>query len=349
MRVLVTGGAGYIGSHTARLLKNSGYEPIILDNLINGNRELISKLNLPLIIGDIGDKNLLKKIISGHHPFLNDKKPIKAILHFAAITNVRDSIRSPLNYYMNNIMQSLNLLDVICDLSFCENLNLNSPIPIIFSSSCATYGLPKKLPIDELHEQIPISPYGESKLFIEKVLKDLSISHGLTSFILRYFNVAGASQDSIIGELRKEETHLIPLAIKAAINPELVFKIYGNNYDTLDGTCIRDFIHVEDIALAHLLALNNLFNKDFVNKFNFYNVGSSKGFSVKEILSTVERITNSSINIKEYPRREGDPPKLFASNQKIINQLKWSQKYLSIEKIITDSFLWEKKLSKNYN
>ena len=348
MRVLITGGGGYIGSHTTRLLKENGFMPIVLDNLSGSRREIVEDiLEVPLIIGDIGDKDLLMEIISGKHISLKkySSKPIRteAIIHFAAFSIVSESISNPLKYYENNFSQSLNLLKVLSDRQFLEENFFQSPIPLIFSSSCSTYGIPKQLPIDESHSLIPISPYGKSKFYIENAIQDLNKSCGMTNFILRYFNAAGASHDSLLGENHFPESHLIPLVIQAALDKKEFF-IYGDDYDTPDGTCIRDFVHVDDLANAHLLALKNIFDKKFCNKSNIYNIGIGKGFSVREIITAVEKITKLKVNTVVKSRRLGDPAALYASAERIKRDLGWNPIFSSLDNIVEDALNWQKKL-----
>ncbi len=354
MRILVTGGVGYIGSHTSRILKDHGHKVLILDNLSRGNPEVAKKiLKIPLVIGNIGDKTLLKELLSGKHKSLKgtdfENKPIQALIHFAALAYVGESVKEPLKYYQNNFNETIKLLDVICDEKFYRSCGFFSPIPIVFSSTCATYGVPIKLPIDEFHPQNPVNPYGRSKLFIEYALKDLSISSNLNSVILRYFNAAGASEDSLIGENHEPETHLIPLAIKAAILKKTDLKIFGNNYDTEDGTCIRDYIHVIDLAEAHLKCLDKIMSNRKNKKSDclIYNLGNDLGISVKEILLSVEKVTGNKVPFKYASRREGDPPMLFASSKKIRNELCWNPKFSNIDKIIYHAYKWElKKINK---
>jgi len=356
MRILVTGGVGYIGSHTSKILKEHGHKVLILDNLSRGFPEVAhNALKLPLIIGDVGNKELLKKILSGKHMSLLgtdfENKPIEAIIHFAAVAYVNESVKKPLKYYQNNLSETINLLEVICDENFYKSCGLNSPVPIVFSSTCATYGIPTKLPITELHPQNPINPYGRSKLFIEYVLKDLSISSNLNSVILRYFNAAGASEDTLIGENHDPETHLIPLALKAAIFKKSDLKIFGNDYDTDDGTCIRDYIHVVDLADAHLKSLYKIMENrsDQGSNSLIYNLGNDLGISVKEILLSVEKVTGNKVPFKYESRREGDPPILFASSEKIKNELSWLPKFSNIDTIINHAFKWELKKISNKN
>tara|TARA_B100000242_G_C43011430_1_gene470255 strand:- start:97 stop:1170 length:1074 start_codon:yes stop_codon:yes gene_type:complete len=355
MRVLVTGGAGYIGSHTVKALIEAKHQPVVLDNLVYGNRYAVEKFSdIPLIVGNVGNKKLIKNIIFGRHESLvgsiHEGKMIEGILHFAAYSYIGESIKYPLKYYKNNVGESINLLDVICSEEVIKKRKSYDPIPLVFSSSCATYGIPKELPIIENTPQHPINPYGKSKLMIENMIKDLALYSNLKSVILRYFNAAGASPDSSIGEEHTSETHLIPSVIKAALKSKQI-SIFGDNYSTKDGTCIRDYIHVCDLADAHVLAINYLenevlkakkdsFHQDFCK---VYNLGNGVGFSVKEILSITERITKTKINSLITSKRIGDPAVLIASADKIIKELGWKPKYPSIEDIVKHAYLWHKK------
>ena len=356
MRVLVTGGAGYIGSHTVRALIEANHEPIVIDNLVCGHKEVIQKiLKIPFIYGNIGDIPLLKSIIFGTNKELkysnHEGKMIDAIVHFAAYAYVGESVKNPLKYYKNNVNQSINLLDTICSKEVITKRPSLDPIPIVFSSSCATYGIPEVLPITEDSPQNPINPYGKSKLMVEHIIKDLSLSNNLKSVILRYFNAAGASPDSIIGEDHNPETHLIPLVIQAALKSEPI-KIFGDNYLTNDGTCVRDYVHVCDLADAHVLALNIFDKKDDNSEMNknskdlcsIYNLGNGSGVSVKEIIDIVEKITQTKIDRLIEKRRDGDPASLIASASKIYDELGWEAKYPNIYDIISHAVSWYKKL-----
>ncbi len=356
MRVLVTGGAGYIGSHTVKSLLRSGHDPIVIDSLVNGHEWIVKNvLKVPFIKGSIGDKSLIKSIINGEHNNLkgtvHEKKNIEGILHFAAYAYVGESVEKPLKYYLNNVLETLNMLNVICKNNLINSIDKN--IPIVFSSSCATYGIPKTIPIFESAEQKPINPYGESKLIIEKVLRDLAESNSLKSIILRYFNAAGASPDSELGEIHNPETHLIPLAIEAAMDKNKILRVYGSDYNTLDGTCVRDYVHVCDLADAHVLALDSLFNKkeDYIknnlenNLFcNDYNLGNGNGVSVKQIINSVEKITQSKVPVKFVDRRPGDPECLIASSAKARKKLGWVPKYEDINLIVDHAVKWHKNI-----
>ncbi len=332
--ILVTGGAGYIGSHTSRTLQDKGFKPIILDNLVYGHEYIREKLNNVILIkGDIGDKYLLQKIFKDFS--------IEAIIHFAAYAYVGESIKDPMKYYQNNVLSSINLIDQIIDFSSKKK---ESPPPIVFSSSCATYGIPKILPINENTPQFPINTYGNTKLIIEKVLKDYGLAYGLSSISFRYFNAAGASSDGLLGENHNPETHLIPLALKATDINSKPLIIYGNDYPTKDGTCIRDYIHVEDLAKAHIIGLEKLIKSKKRITEN-YNLAMGKGFSVMDIIKSVERVTNKKVNYIFGERRVGDPDKLIADASKAHDHLNWKAEYTEIDTIIKHAWNWHKKLN----
>lgn len=359
MRVLVTGGAGYIGSHVTKALLKKNYYPIILDNLVSGNKNVAEKvLEVPFIYGDVGNKKLIKSIVTGDHDKLigtiHEGKLIQAVMHFAAFAYVGESVQEPIKYYSNNFVQSLNMLEVLCSEEIIKKNKNKEPIPIIFSSTCATYGKPDFLPIKEDTPQRPISPYGWSKFMTENLIKDLSKTANLRSVILRYFNAAGASEDGTLGEQHYPETHLIPLAIKAAMGKTKELKIYGDNYKTPDGTCIRDYIHVDDLANAHILSLDYLFSnaqesekiqnkKKFSELCTIFNVGNGKGFSVKEVINATEEITNLKVPYKIEKSREGDPAILIASSKKIQEELNWTPLFKEIKIIILHAYKWFKK------
>lgn len=317
--ILITGGAGYIGSHMALMLKDQGYNPIVLDLK---NNICLEKSNIPVYIGDIGDQdfvsNILKKL---------DFK-INAVMHFAGVIEVGESVVKPIKYYEQNFSRTLNLLEVLMQ---------NNIKKFIFSSTAAIFGEPKYIPIDELHPKIPVNPYGQSKLFVENSLKDLDQSHGLKSVCLRYFNAAGADPKLRTGESHEPETHLIPLVLQAALGIRKNIKIFGDDYETSDGSCIRDFIHVEDLCAAHLLALNYLDENAQSNQFN---LGNSAGTSVKNIIKIAEKITGKNIPVEIHPRRPGDPKILIADNQKAQKILGWSPKYSNISEIIAHAWAW---------
>ena len=339
MVILVTGGAGYIGSHTVRSLLKKGYNPVVIDNLVYGHSKFVKEiLKVPLIEGDISDKNLLENILNGKHQLLNGKK-ITAVIHFAAYAYVGESVQNPSKYYNNNVVGTINLLDCIVK----ENLKrIKNKIPIVFSSTCATYGTPKPedIPINENCFQNPINPYGRSKLMIEKIIKDYGKAYGLSSVIFRYFNAAGADPKGDLGEDHTRETHLIPLILEALINKNKEIKIFGTDYQTFDGTCIRDFIHVSDLGDAHVLGLEKIISN---GGSETYNLGTGKGHSVLEIINIAKQISGEELSIKKDKRRIGDPPKLIADSSKASRELNWNPINSDIETIIKHAWLWHKK------
>jgi len=318
--ILVTGGAGYIGCHAVRKLSLAGYNPIIVDNLSQGHRKLVG--NNELLVGNVGDANFMDSVFKKHK--------FEAVMHFAACALVGESMKDPLKYYTNNTASSLNLV---------SSMLKNGVNKLIYSSTAATYGNPVETPIKESHKTEPINPYGNSKLIFEKMLSDTSKISDLKYVTLRYFNVAGAHESGEIGEIHDPETHIVPLALQAVIeNGE--FSIFGEDYKTKDGTCIRDYVHVCDLIDAHILAMDYL-NK--VGECNTFNLGNGEGFSVKEILDAVQKVTDKKLKINKGKRREGDPDILVASSEKIRKELGWKPKYPSIEKIIETAYKWHSK------
>lgn len=320
MNIVVTGGAGYIGSHACKLLYKKGYTPIVYDNLSTGNGWAVKWG--PIVKGDINDIEKLKGVFGKYKPI--------AVLHFAASSYVGESVNDPYKYYYNNVFGTLTLLKAMVE------KNIKS---IIFSSTCAIYGAPLSDLIDEDHPKTPINPYGRSKLMVETILDDFDIAYGVKSIRLRYFNAAGADLDGEIGEHHDPETHLIPLVIKTALGEKKNITVFGNNYNTEDGTCIRDYIHVSDLAKAHILALEKLI-KD--RNTDYYNLGTGSGISVKEIIDETERLSGEKINILHGNRREGDSEKLIANYTKAYNQLGWEPEYGNVEIIIKSALKWHK-------
>jgi len=315
--ILITGGAGYIGSHTNKLLYQAGYPTIIFDSLVHGHRESV-KWGV-FEHGDLLDKDSLRRT------FLKHK--IEAVVHFAAFAYVGESVQNPQKYYQNNVVGTLNLLDVMMEFGVKK---------IVFSSTCATYGLPQTLPITEEHPQKPVNPYGNTKLMIEKALADYDCAYGMKYVSLRYFNAAGADSDGELGEWHEPETHLMPLAIKAAYEDDTVLNIYGDDYATHDGSCIRDYIHVNDLAEAHRLALEYLENGGMSESFN---LGNGKGYSVKEIVETIEEISGRKVKCKIGDRRIGDPDALVGSYKKINDKLGWAPCH-GIKDIVKTAIHW---------
>ena len=320
--ILITGGAGYIGSHTNKLISNNRFETIIFDNLSTGHPEFVKWGKL--FEGDLSSVDDLNKVFSEYK--------IDAVIHFAASAYVGESMYDPQKYYFNNVVNTLNLLKTMRKYN-CDK--------IIFSSSCATYGEPLYTPIDENHIQNPINPYGKSKYMIENILEDFSIAYNLKYISLRYFNAAGADLDLEIGEKHNPETHLIPLLLDAASGKSEKFKIFGSDYKTKDGTCIRDFIHVNDLAQAHLLSLESLLDS---GESDIFNLGVGVGFSILDAINAVEEITSSQILTEIHDRRSGDPAILIASSDKIIRKLKWEPEYADLISIIKSAYNWHKTL-----
>ena len=324
--ILVTGGAGYIGSHCVLSLLEKGYEVIVFDNLSTGHQETIDKLSsinpqkFYFQKGDLLNTDDLKSVF-------NNK--IDAVIHFAAFSQVGESVKNPAKYYRNNVVGTLNLLDAMVE---------NKVYKIVFSSTAATYGEPQYIPIDEKHPQVPINPYGQTKLTIEHIMDDYDKAYGLKSVRLRYFNVAGADSKSRVGEWHDVETHLIPNILKSTFRANKTFKMFGTDYDTKDGTCVRDYINVEDLVKAHLCALDYLFE---TNTTNYFNLGTQDGNSVKEVFDVCKKVTNKDIPVDIVGRREGDSAKLVADNTKARNLLKWIPEK-TLETSVQTAYEWEK-------
>ena len=318
MNILVTGGAGFIGSHTVRLLLNKKYKIIILDNLSKGHKKSILK-DVKFHKTDLADKNNIKKIFQ--------ENKIDAVMHFAGYIEAEESMKRPKDFYRNNVVTTINLLDVMLEFNV-KNL--------IFSSSAAIFGIPKNIPVDEDAEKNPFNVYGTTKLIVEKILNDYDFTYGLKSICLRYFNAAGAGYG--IGEDHNPETHLIPLVLKVALGKNKKIQIFGTDYPTKDGTCIRDYIHVLDLADAHILALQRLLK---TKKSEQYNLGSEQGYSVREIIEIAREITNKKILVAEAKRRVGDIPILIADSSKIKKELGWNPKF-ALRDIIKSAWEWHK-------
>ncbi|NLE28943.1 MAG: UDP-glucose 4-epimerase GalE [Phycisphaerae bacterium] len=319
MRIFITGGAGYVGSHCARLLRESGHELCIYDNLSAGHRGAVEASEL--VVGDLAD---VKKL----HQTMSDFGP-EAVMHFAASTAVGESVKEPLLYYRNNVVNTVNLLEVMKSLEVKK---------LVFSSTCATYGVPPKMPITEDMPTHPLSPYGRTKLIMEQVYADCSRAWGLGFAALRYFNASGASFDVTIGEDHKPETHLIPIVLQVALGQREQVEIFGDDYPTPDGTCIRDYIHVEDLADAHQRALLTL----TPGKQIIVNLGTGSGHSVKEVIDVTEKVTGKKINVKMGPRREGDTPSLYADPTNGQKVLGWQAKVTNLEDIIQTAWEWHR-------
>ena len=319
--ILVTGGAGYIGSHTVKALQQKGYQVVVLDNLKYGHKEIVEDvLGAKLIVGDIKNRSLLDDIFGTHS--------ISAVIHFAAYAYVGESVSNPAKYYENNVMGTLNLLQAMLAASVKN---------IIFSSTCATYGVPDTVPIEEQQPQAPINPYGNTKLVVEQMLKDFDVAYDLKSVIFRYFNAAGADPEGLLGEDHDPETHLIPLVLMAALGKRDSISIFGTDYPTADGSCIRDYIHVSDLAQAHVLGLEYLLESETSGIFN---LGNGNGFSVKEVIETAREVTGREIKAVECDRRPGDPPALVGSGAKARQVLGWNPEYADLKSIITHAWNW---------
>ena len=317
--ILVVGGAGYIGSHTVKMLAQQGYQPIVFDNLSKGHLEAIN--GYPFEKGDLGDKARLCEVFQ--------KYSIKAVMHFAAFIEVGESVKNPSKYYHNNVSRVLNLLDAMVE----------KHIPyFVFSSTAATFGEPSQKKMDETHLQFPINPYGNSKLMVEKILQDFDKAYGLKSMVLRYFNASGADESGQIGESHAPETHLIPLVLQTAAGKRPSIKVFGIDYPTPDGTCIRDYVHVNDLANAHILALKKLMT---TQQSNHFNLGSGTGYSVTQLIKEAKRITGVDFKVETAPRRKGDPAVLVADSAKARNILNWTPKY-NLTRIIETAWNWEK-------
>ncbi|MEP6902030.1 MAG: UDP-glucose 4-epimerase GalE [Actinomycetota bacterium] len=317
MAILVTGGAGYIGSVAVEDLNKKGEATVVLDNLVYGHRQSVDE-KIPFYEGNIGDKKLVEKIISEHE--------IEACMHFSAFAYVGESVEKPQKYYENNFVQTINLLEVLIK---------NNVKKFIFSSTCATFGEPQYVPIDEKHPQNPVNPYGWTKFMVERVLADYDKAYNLKFVALRYFNACGASEKC--GEHHDPETHLIPLILFAAQGRREAISIYGDDYPTPDGTAIRDYIHISDLSQAHLLALEHLRrggNSEFIN------LGNGNGYSVKEVVEAARKITGKNIEARIAPRRDGDPSRLVANAVKAKKVLGWNPNFPEIEKIIESAWQW---------
>lgn len=317
--VLVIGGAGYIGSHCVRHLVPADHHPVVLDNLVFGHRQAVDE-DIPFYEGDLGDTELVKKV-------LIDEK-IDIVMHFAAYAFVGESVTDPLKYYENNVAKTISLLQTM----IAANVR-----KFIFSSTCTTFGVPGQLPINEETPQTPINPYGQTKLDVENILKSLAQSGEMTSAVFRYFNAAGANEDGTIGEDHDPETHLIPLAIDAAIGKRAALKVFGSDYPTPDGTCLRDYVHVDDLSRAHIAVFDQLEGEPH---FIHYNLGTGKPSSVREVLDAVGEVVGTPVPYEKAPRREGDPPSLYANASKANQGLGWEPQYKTIKEIIQSAWKW---------
>ena len=318
--ILVTGGAGYIGSHTVRLLASQGQRVVVLDNLVYGHQQAIIDPAVELVVGDVGDAELVRGLFAKHR--------FGAVVHFAAFAFVGESVTDPLKYYQNNTAEPIKLLQVMQEFG-CK--------VFVFSSTCATYGVPDKLPITETNVQCPINPYGRSKLMVEQVLADCDHAWGLRSACLRYFNASGSAADGLIGEDHRPETHLIPRVLMAVTGEIGHLEVFGTDYPTPDGTCIRDYIHVEDLASAHARALEHLAAGGVSVRCN---LGTGVGVSVKEIITAAEEITGKPVPVRYGPRREGDPAVLVADPSLARELLGWEAVHRDVRDMIRPAWLW---------
>jgi UDP-glucose 4-epimerase len=325
MRILITGGAGYIGSHAVRLFLERGHDVWVYDSLALGHRASVPAERL--IVGDLDETHRIDQVLV--------EKRVDAVVHFAAWAAVGESVQNPAKYYRNNLVNTLNLLECLRHAGIAR---------FVFSSTCATFGAPEKMPITEQTPQLPINPYGRTKLAIEHALADYAHAYRWGFAALRYFNASGAHADGSIGEDHDPETHLIPLVLFAALGRRPHIEVFGTDYPTPDGTCIRDYIHVDDLAEAHLLALEKL----EAGLGMHYNLGIGRGYSVREVIRTVEEVTGKKVPVKEGPRRPGDPPELVASSQKIQQELGWKPRYTELRPIVETAWQWHSKNPKGY-
>ena len=319
MNVLVVGGAGYIGSHCVRQLVAAGHRPVVLDNLVFGHRSALCA-EIPFYDADLGNQEIVGQILR--------EESIELVMHFAAFAYVGESVTEPRKYYNNNFVATLRLLETMLD---------NGVKKFVFSSTCATYGEPQSLPIVETLEQAPINPYGQTKLDVENCLKSFAHAYGLSFAAFRYFNAAGAAEDGTIGEDHQPETHLIPLVFDAATGRRDHIKIFGTDYDTPDGTCLRDYVHVDDLSRAHIAAFEKL---ETPGASHFYNLGTGRPNSVREIIDAVEAVTGLKVPVIEDGRRAGDPPALYADSSKAQNELGWEIKFTEVKEIIETAWRW---------
>jgi UDP-glucose 4-epimerase len=316
--LLITGGAGYIGSHAVKESVRFGFEPVTYDNLSMGHKWAVQAGTL--IQGELSDRARLLKVFRRYKP--------TAVMHFASHTYVGESVANPQKYYRDNLSNALNLFSVMLE----QKVKF-----FVLSSTCAVYGDPIQVPITEDHPKNPVNPYGDSKMMLEKILSWYDTAYGLKSTFLRYFNAAGADESGTLGEVHDPETHLIPLLLDAALGRRKNITIFGQDYRTPDGTCIRDYIHVTDLATAHFLALTKMME---TGQSNFFNLGTGKGHSVKEVISKTEEVTGKKIPLKIGPRRAGDPPELVAQAQKANGILKWAPRFSSLENILRTAWQW---------
>ena len=325
--VLVTGGSGYVGSHTVKLLHKAGRPVVVFDDLVEGHREAVSE-GVPLVEGSLHDGEKLRATIDEHD--------VESVIHFAARCYVGESVSEPRKYFRDNVAGSLSLMEALVDRGV-RNL--------VFSSSCAVYGIPDEVPIVEETPRAPINPYGWSKFAVEDMLKAFDAAYDFRYIALRYFNAAGADPEGELGEWHDPETHIIPLALRAALDSDRVLKVFGDDYPTPDGTCIRDYIHVTDLGAAHLLALDRLRND---SNSMVLNLGTGRGFSVRQVIDAANAVSERAIAVEVTPRRPGDPPELVADNSRASRELGWKPSYDDLETIVRHAWTWLKKHPNGY-
>jgi UDP-glucose 4-epimerase len=328
MNVLVVGGAGYIGSHCVRQLAAAGHRPVVLDNLVYGHRAAVAPV-VPFYEGELGDEAAVRRVLT--------KEQIGLVMHFAAFCYVGESVTDPLKYYLNNVSATLHLLKAMLAADVKR---------FVFSSTCATYGVPDRLPMTEDLPQAPINPYGQTKLDVENVLKALARAHGLSFAAFRYFNAAGASEDASIGEDHNPETHLIPLAIDAALGRRPPLQLFGTDYPTPDGTCLRDYVHVDDLSRAHIAVFDRLVKP---GTQLLYNLGTGQPSSNRAVIRAVEKISGRTVPVVEAPRRAGDPPALYADSSLAKRELGWRPKFADIESTVATAWKWHSTHPKGYD
>ena len=336
MRVLVTGGGGYIGSHTVRALQNAGHDPVVLDNLVHGHRDLVEQvLQVPLVVAQLGDRQQLQTTLA--------QQRIEAVLHFAAYTTVGESVVNPVSYYRNNLGDTMVLLEAMVGEAQRRH---RLPMPLVFSSTCATYGHPERMPIREDCPQQPINPYGRSKWMVEILIRDCALAYGLPAVILRYFNAAGADPAADLGEDHTPETHLIPRVLHTIGGKRPgPLTIYGDDYPTPDGTCLRDYIHVTDLARAHVLGLEAICRQGPGPRQEVlaYNLGTGRGHSVREVIAAAEAVTGCSLPVSMAARRPGDPPVLVAATDKAKRELGWSPRLSQLTTMVRHAWAWHQR------
>lgn len=319
--ILVTGGAGYIGSHAVLALQRAGYGVIVLDNMEYGHRELVEDiLKVELVVGDISDRTLLDKLFTTHN--------IAAVIHLAAYIAVGESVSDPAKYYRNNVSGTLTLLEAMVAADVKK---------IVFASTCSIFGMPKQVPMTEDHPQDPINPYATTKWMVERMLADFDRAYDLRSVVFRFFNASGANPEGLLGEDHNPETHLIPLVLLTALGKRASISIFGTDYPTPDGTCLRDYIHVSDLANAHVLGLEYLLKG---GKSEVFNLGNGNGFSVRQVIETATQVSGGDIKVVECARRPGDPPILVGSSDKAQKILGWSPQYSDLSQIVNDAWQW---------